>query len=180
MQRFTDDPLGLSDNESELRQQLGVEHKVDLIAAEQELAIQIRQMPLARIGTALLKGGMQQADRGQQLQMWLKADDECRPMDIAALAHVFMTKEGDWRKKVTDKKVDSYDADCAAFQGQIIDRLRDYFHLKSAERCVLRSQSLARVSAAVYQQFQARKFAAGMLDYEDLIFSRISFSRRNR
>ena len=170
MQHFTDDPLGLSDNESELRQQLGVEHKVDLIAAEQELAIQIRQMPLARIITALLKGGLQQADRGHQLQVWLEVDEEGRPMDIAALADVFLTKDGGWRKNLTDKKVDAYDPECAAFQAQIIERLGHYFKLKSAERCVLLSQSLARVSAAVYQQFQARKFAAGMLDYEDLIF----------
>ena len=91
-------------------------------------------------------------------------------MDIAALANVFMTKEGGWRKKLTDKKVDAYDPDCTVFQGQIIDRLGDYFQLKSAERCVLLSLSLARTSAAVYQRFQGQKFAAGMLDYEDLIF----------
>ena len=170
MQRMTDDPLGLPAYESELRRGLDVEHKVDLSAAEQELAIQIRQMPLARIIKALLKGGVQQSERGHQLHIWLEADDEGMAMDIAELADVFLTRDGGWRKKVTDKKIDAYDPKCAAFQGQIIDRLDNYFRLKSAERCVLLSLSLTRVSAAVYQKFQVRKFAAGMLDYEDLIF----------
>ena len=98
IQRMTDDPLGLPAYEAELRQVLGIEHKVDLHAAEQELAVEIRQMPLARIMTALLEGGAQQAERGHQLKMWLEVDDECRPMDVAALADVFMTKEGGWRK----------------------------------------------------------------------------------
>lgn len=170
MQRMKDDPLGLPAYETELRQALGIEDKVDLSAEEQELAVQIRQMPLARIMTALLKGGVQQADRGHQLRMWLEADDEGRPIDIASLANVFMTKDGGWRKKVTDKKVEAYDPKCAAFQGHIINRLGHYFQLKSAERCVLLSLSLARISAAVYQRFQRQKFAAGLLDYEDLIF----------
>ena len=65
-------------------------------------------------------------------------------MDIAALADVFMTKDGGWRKKVTDKKVDAYDPECAAFQARLLKGLGIIFKLKSAERCVLRSQSLAQ------------------------------------
>ena len=70
---------------------------------------------------------------------------------------------------MTDKKVDAHDPECAAFQGQIINRLGDFFQLESAERCILLSLSLARTSIAVYQRFQGQKYAAGMLDYEDLI-----------
>ena len=144
IQRMTDDPLKLSTFEAELRQLLGIENKVDLLVAEQDLALQIRKRPLTRIIRALLEGGVQQANRGYQLQMWLEADDEGKPMDIAGLADIFMTKDGSWRKKVTDKKVDVYDPSCAAFQYQIINELEHYFQLKSAERCVLLSLSLAR------------------------------------
>ena len=55
--------------------------------------------------------------------MWLEADDECRPMDIAALADIFATKEGGWRKKVQIRKSTHTTRTALEFQGQIIDTL---------------------------------------------------------
>ena len=80
-------------------------------------------MPLARITTALLKGGLQQAARGHQLKMWLEVDEEGKSMDIAALADVFLTKDGGWRKKVTDKKVDAYDPNAPHFKLRLLKSL---------------------------------------------------------
>ena len=168
--RLADDPLGFSAYETELRGLLEITSPVGLQTEEQKLADDIRQMPLARIAEALLKGSSTQAGRGQRLQLWLEQNGASLPVDLTGLLALFTTSTGARLKRMTDKQVDSHDPDCLILQNQVADRLQLFFETKSAERCVQLSLSLARVSAAVYRQFQARKLASGRLDYEDLIF----------
>ncbi len=170
LHHLADDPLGLSGYEAKLRADLDVDPPVDLEAAEQELTEQIRQMPLKKIAAALLRGGNVQAGRGQRLQSWLEENDEQLKPDLNSLAALFTTATGARLKRMTDKKVDEYDPDCDRLQGQLAGQLDGYYQLKSAERCVQLSLSLARASVAVFRQFQAHKLSAGLLDYEDLIF----------
>lgn len=168
--KLADDPLGFSVYETELRQTLEIEGPVDLETEEQKLAEDIQQMPLARIAEALQQGSSTQAGRGQRLQLWLEQNNGSLPVDLTGLLALFTTSTGARLKRMTDKQVDKHDPDCAVLQNQVADRLQFYFETKSAERCVQLSLSLARVSVAVYRQFQARKLASGRLDYEDLIF----------
>ena len=168
--KLATDPLGFFAYETELRQTLEITEPADLETGEQTLAGDIKHMPLARIAEALLQGGTAQASRGQRLQLWLEQNSAPSPVDLSGLLDVFTTSTGARLKRMTDKQVDKYDPDCARLQNQAADTLQLYFEAKSAERCVQLSLSLARVSVAVYRQFQARKLASAMLDYEDLIF----------
>ena len=170
LHKLATDPAGLRAYERELCDALDIDADLDLGAAEQELCAEISQMPLTRIATALLKGSKVQAGRGQKLQDWCQQNEAQQTSDLDSLWAIFTTGTGARQKKMTDKEVDKHDPDCARLQNVLADRPAAHFSVKSAVRCVQLSRCLARVSVAVYRQFQARKFAAGMLDYEDLIF----------
>ena len=164
------DPSRLVSYEDDLRETLNMTGNFDLDKAELELCAEINQMPIARIAAALMKGGKVQAGRGQKLQNWHQHNSQQKAPDLNSLMAIFTTGTGARLQKMTDKEVDRHDPDCARLQDRLATSLETYFNLKSAERCVRLSLSLAQVSVAVYRQMQAQKLASGVLDYEDLIF----------
>ena len=124
---------------------------------------------LMRAVQALKNGSVTDGKRAAQIAVWLATGEAARPAGLDAYARVFLTGQHQPLARLATKKVVGAMPDILDILNCEADRLADLYDHKKRLRIVERSAALARLGAAVHQQYEAEKGRRAVLDFDDLI-----------
>ncbi len=129
----------------------------------------IDRQALTDAARALLTGSKSDVSAGQTIAAWLEADAEQRLQGLGDYRQVFLTKEGEARKKLLTKGVgERFPHVLATLEAEQARLLA----LAGREKAVVvaeRTAALLQVGAAIIEVYEQQKAAQGLLDYQDLI-----------
>ena len=124
---------------------------------------------LMRAVQMLKSGSKTDVNRAEQIAVWLATGEAGRSAGLDAYAQVFLTKQHQTLARLATKKVVEAMPDILNVLNGEADRLADLYDRRKRLRIVERSAALARLGAAVHQQYEAEKNRRAVLDFDDLI-----------
>ena len=179
-QRLIERSAGMDAISRALRNQLGVgaadTRDAILGAAVADMACNAAR--LRRVAEALAHGTDKNQITAGTLAAWLHCDAGERVIRFEEYCGIFLTANGDPRKKPATKGALAFWPDVndamaaeAARLVEVCDRLR-------ALEIAIGTEALLRLGRAVLERYENRKDAAARLDYEDLILKSVDLLRR--
>ena len=130
---------------------------------------QVDREGLIRAVEALENGSKTDINRAVQIAAWLATGEAARPAGLDAYARVFLTGQHQPLARLATRKVVEAMPDILDILTCEADRLADLYNCRKRLRIVERSAALARLGAAVHQQYEAEKNRRAVLDFDDLI-----------
>ena len=124
---------------------------------------------LMRAVQMLKSGSKTDVNRAEQIAVWLATGEAGRSAGLDAYAQAFLTGQHQPRARLATKKVVEAMPDILNVLNGEADRLADLYDRRKRLRIVERSAALARLGAAVHQQYEAEKNRRAVLDFDDLI-----------
>ena len=118
----------------------------------------------------LAEGSSEDIKKSQGLARWLEALDTQTPRAAwALLAPIFLTKDGDLRKRLATKKRLEAAPDLAAHMADMAEAVVDLRATLNAIATYQMTQAVYHFAAFLVTAYEAEKRRRGVLDYDDLI-----------
>jgi ATP-dependent helicase/nuclease subunit A len=179
-QRLIERSAGMEAIRRALRNQLGIgmddTRETILAGAVSDMACDVGV--LRRIAEALMHGTEPNRVVGAALTLWIACDPAERAERFDAYCSIFLTKDGEPRKKPATKGALTFWPDAADAMTDEAQRLTGVCaHLRGIEVAV-GTEALLRLGRDVLVRYEDRKDAAAQLDYEDLILKSVDLLRR--
>jgi ATP-dependent helicase/nuclease subunit A len=133
---------------------------------------------LRRIAEALGHGTEKNQAVAETLNAWLAADPAARVARFEAYCGIFLTAEGEPRKKPATKAALAFWPDANEAMAREAARLIEVTDRLRALEIATGTEALLQLGRAVLERYENRKDAAARLDYEDLILKSVDLLRR--
>lgn len=119
--------------------------------------------------TALAKGSGPDQERATKIGAWIKARESDRVSDFDKYAEIFLTEEGEPRKRLWTKAVEKADPAAPPALAAEADRVFEVMERRRASVVARATSALIELGAAVLDEYGAAKRRAAVLDFDDLI-----------
>ena len=179
-QRLIERSAGMNAIRRALRNRLGIgmddTREAVLAAAVSDMACDVGV--LRRIAEALAHGTEPNRVIGSALALWITCDPAERATRFGAYCSIFLTKDGEPRKKPATKGALTFWPDTPGAMAAEANRLIGVCaHLRAIE-VAIGTEALLQLGRDVLVRYEDRKDAAAQLDYEDLILKSVDLLRR--
>lgn len=114
-------------------------------------------------GDCLLKGSETDQQRGARLK------EQLRVLDLEIYSSIFLTAEGEIRKRLLTKKVSDSFPDVQEILVREAERIQGVWNQIHALECAQRSWAIVNLGLAILRAYEKEKQRRGQLDYNDLI-----------
>lgn len=133
---------------------------------------------LRRAMEALAGSSKTDADRAESLATFLAADPDTRIDLFQSYGSVFLTGDGDMRKRLATKKAVETFADIETVLAREAERLIAVRQLLNTIGLAERTAAVLRIAAAVLSGYEAGKRRGALVDFEDLVATVCALLRR--
>lgn len=129
------------------------------------------------ICTAMAQGSKSDQERGVSIQKWLDADLDYRIDIFKEYSNQILTKDGNSRKLT--KKVVAFDPACEPVWEEESERLKIALETIKKIKDVELTTDLVLLGASILKNYEKKKKALNLLDYDDLILSTLTLLQKD-
>ncbi|WP_036554855.1 double-strand break repair helicase AddA [Nisaea denitrificans] len=133
---------------------------------------------LRRAMEALAGSSKTDAERAESLATFLAADPDTRIDLFESYGSVFLTGDGDMRKRLATKKAVEAFADIETVMAREAERLIAVRQLLNTIGLAERTAAVLRIASAVLKQYEGGKRRGALVDFEDLVATVCELLRR--